>query len=52
LIILGAILLILALLPIGLGILLYPGIIILIIGLVLAVAGGTGRPVGGRRHYF
>jgi hypothetical protein len=28
------------------------GIILLIIGAVLAVLGGTGRAVGGRRHYF
>ena len=28
------------------------GIILLIIGAVLAILGGTGRAVGGRRHYF
>jgi hypothetical protein len=28
------------------------GIILVVIGLVLALLGGTGRPVGGRRHYF
>ena len=28
------------------------GIILLIIGAVLAVLGGTGRAVGCRRHYF
>jgi Family of unknown function (DUF6131) len=28
------------------------GIILLIIGAVLAVLGATGRAVGGRRHYF
>jgi hypothetical protein len=28
------------------------GVILLVAGLILAVAGGTGRPVGGRRHYF
>ena len=28
------------------------GIIVLIIGAVLAIIGSTGRAVGGRRHYF
>ena len=28
------------------------GIIVLLIGLVLAVMGTAGRAVGGRRHYF
>jgi hypothetical protein len=28
------------------------GIILVVIGLVLALLGSTGRPVGGRRHYF
>ena len=28
------------------------GIIVLIIGAVLAVMGSAGRAVGGRRHYF
>jgi len=28
------------------------GIIVLIIGAVLAIMGSTGRAVGGRRHYF
>ncbi len=28
------------------------GIILLLVGLVLAVLGATGRAVGGRRHYF
>lgn len=28
------------------------GIILLIIGAVLAIAGGTGRAIGGRRHYY
>jgi hypothetical protein len=36
----------------GLTILLYLGVILLVVGLVLAVAGGAGRPVGGRRHYW
>jgi hypothetical protein len=28
------------------------GILLLVIGAVLAIAGSTGRAVGGRRHYF
>jgi len=28
------------------------GIIVLIIGVVLAIMGSAGRAVGGRRHYF
>jgi hypothetical protein len=28
------------------------GIIVLLIGVVLAVMGAAGRAVGGRRHYF
>lgn len=28
------------------------GIIVLIVGLILALLGATGRAVGGRRHYF
>jgi hypothetical protein len=28
------------------------GIIVLIVGVVLAILGSTGRAVGGRRHYF
>jgi Family of unknown function (DUF6131) len=28
------------------------GIIVLVIGLILALLGATGRAVGGRRHYF
>jgi hypothetical protein len=28
------------------------GIILLVIGAVLAVLGGMGRAVGGRRHYY
>ena len=28
------------------------GIILLVIGAVLAIAGSTGRAVGGRRHWF
>ncbi|PBC40092.1 hypothetical protein CJ179_33985 [Rhodococcus sp. ACS1] len=28
------------------------GIILLVIGIILALLGGTGRAVGGRRHWF
>jgi hypothetical protein len=28
------------------------GIIVVVIGLILALLGATGRAVGGRRHYF
>jgi hypothetical protein len=50
-IILGVVLLILGLL-FGVPILWTIGIIVLIIGLILAIAGGIGHAVGGRRHYY
>jgi Family of unknown function (DUF6131) len=28
------------------------GIILIVVGVVLALLGSTGRAVGGRRHYF
>ena len=28
------------------------GLILVVVGAILAVLGGTGRAVGGRRHYF
>jgi hypothetical protein len=28
------------------------GIVALVVGLILALLGATGRAVGGRRHYF
>lgn len=28
------------------------GIVAIVVGAVLAIAGGTGRAVGGRRHYY
>lgn len=28
------------------------GIIVLVVGLILALLGMTGRAIGGRRHYF
>jgi hypothetical protein len=33
-------------------VLLWIGIVLLVIGLVLALAGATGRAIGGRRHYY
>ncbi|MBF6168076.1 MULTISPECIES: DUF6131 family protein [Nocardia] len=50
-IILGLILLVLGWL-LGISLLTTAGIIVLIIGLVLLVAGSVGRPVGGRRWYY
>jgi hypothetical protein len=50
-IILGAILLIAGFL-LKLQILWVIGIILLVVGAVLAIMGRTGRAVGGRRHYF
>jgi hypothetical protein len=28
------------------------GIIVVVVGAVLAIAGATGRAIGGRRHYY
>ncbi|MGQ4596342.1 DUF6131 family protein [Nocardia sp. R6R-6] len=50
-IILGIILLVLGWL-LGISLLTTAGIIVLIIGLVLLIAGSVGRPVGGRRWYY
>ncbi|MGS2806469.1 DUF6131 family protein [Nocardia sp. MW-W600-9] len=50
-ILLGALLLI-AGLVFGISLLSTVGVIVLVIGLVLALAGSLGRPVGGRRHYY
>ena len=50
-IILGIILLIAGFL-LGISILWTIGIVVLIIGLVLMVAGSTGHALGGRRHYW
>ena len=50
-IILGIVLLVIGLLT-GISILTYIGIILLVIGAVLAIMGGAGRPVGGRRWYY
>ena len=32
--------------------LLVVGVILLVVGVILAILGGTGRAVGGRRHYY
>jgi hypothetical protein len=50
-IILGIILLVLGFV-FGIHILWILGIIALVIGAVLAIAGATGRAVGGRKHYY
>jgi hypothetical protein len=50
-IILGVILLIAGFL-LKISILWTIGIIVLLIGVVLAIMGAMGRAVGGRRHYF
>jgi hypothetical protein len=50
-IVLGIILLIIGLVA-DIGILTWLGIILLVIGAVLAIMGGMGRAVGGRRHYY
>lgn len=49
-IILGIILLIIGF--IAVKALIYVGIIVLVIGAALAIAGATGRAIGGRKHYF
>jgi Family of unknown function (DUF6131) len=28
------------------------GVILVVVGLILAILGGTGRAIGGRRHYW
>jgi hypothetical protein len=50
-IVLGIVLLIIAWL-LGLGILYTLGIILIVVGIILALLGAAGRPVLGRRHYF
>ena len=51
-IILGLILLIAGLFIKGLSILITVGVIVLIIGAALAIAGGVGHAIGPRRHYW
>jgi membrane-bound ClpP family serine protease len=50
-IILGIILLVIGLIT-GISILTWLGIILLVIGVILAIMGGMGRAVGGRKHYY
>ena len=50
-IILGLILALLGLLP-GVSILWIIGLVLLVVGGVLWVAGSAGREIGGRRHYW
>jgi hypothetical protein len=51
-IVLGLILLIIGLIVGGLHILFVIGLILLIVGVILAILGGMGREVGGRRHWY
>ncbi len=50
-IILGAILLVIGFIA-NISILWTIGIILLVVGAVLAILGGTGRAIGGRKHWF
>jgi uncharacterized membrane protein HdeD (DUF308 family) len=50
-IVLGVVLLIIGILA-NIGIITTLGIIAIVVGAVLAIAGGTGRAIGGRRHYW
>lgn len=50
-IVLGIVLLIIGLVA-HIGILWTIGVIVLVVGAVLAIAGALGREIGGRRHYY
>ncbi|MFC3966456.1 hypothetical protein [Nocardia jiangsuensis] len=50
-IVLGLILLLVGWL-LGIPLLTTAGIVVLLVGAVLLLAGSLGRPVGGRKHYF
>lgn len=50
-IILGIVLLVIGLIA-SISILWIIGLIILAVGVILAIAGSTGRQIGGRRHYY
>jgi hypothetical protein len=50
-IILGLILAVLGYL-FGIGVLMWIGLVLILVGAVLFVAGSTGRPVGGRRYWY
>jgi len=47
----GIVLLVIGLL-LGIGLLTSVGVVLLVIGLALMFLGRTGRPVGGRNHYY
>jgi hypothetical protein len=49
---LGIILLIVGLVVKTLHFLLFIGIVLLVIGAALAIAGFAGREIGGRKHYY
>lgn len=49
---LGVLLLIIAALVPKLAVLWGVGIIVLVVGVILAILGSTGRAIGGRRHYY
>ena len=48
---LGIILVVLSLFA-HIGVLQSLGILLIVIGVILALLGGMGRPMGGRRHYW
>lgn len=50
-IVLGVVLLIIGILA-HIAIITTLGIIAIVVGAILAIAGGTGRAIGGRRHYW
>ncbi len=51
-IVFGIILLLAAVLLPKLAVLWFVGIIVIVVGLILAILGSMGRAVGGRRHYY
>lgn len=50
--IIGILLIVLALVVPALHILFWIGVVLLVVGAVLAIAGHSGRTVGGRTHWF
>lgn len=48
---LGIVLVVLSLFA-NIGVLQSLGVLLIVIGVVLALLGGTGRPIGGRPHYW
>jgi multisubunit Na+/H+ antiporter MnhG subunit len=49
--VLGAVLLVLGLL-LSIPLLFWIGVVLVVVGLVLLLAGSTGHAIGGRRHYY